>query len=65
MRPNSRLWLIAVLIVFSATYAVIVKKDYTLAYAVALGYIAVVLTVLVVLSCFKKPNEPRQPSHER
>jgi hypothetical protein len=49
------LWTIAVLIVFSATYAVIVKKDPGLGYAFALGYIALLLTVIVILTCWKKP----------
>lgn len=49
MTPKNRLWLVAALIVFSATYALIVKKDQDLAYATALGYIAILLTVLVYL----------------
>lgn len=49
MTPNRRLWLVAVLIVLSATYAVIVNRDRSLSYALALGYIAVLLTVLVYL----------------
>lgn len=49
MTPNKRLWLVAAVIIFSATYAVIVTRDKSMAYAMALGYIAVLLTVLVYL----------------
>lgn len=49
MTPNRRLWLVAVLIVLSASYAVIVTRDRSLAYALALGYIAIMLTVIVYL----------------
>lgn len=55
MTPNKRLFVIAVLLILSATYAVIVKRDQSLAYAVALGYIAMILTALFILSCWKKP----------
>lgn len=57
MTPNKRLWLVAALIIFSATYAVIVKKDTSLAYAMALGYIAVLLTVLVYLHICGRNNK--------
>lgn len=57
MTPNKRLWLVAALIIFSATYAVIVKKDTSLAYAMALGYIAVLLTVLVYLHICGRKNK--------
>jgi uncharacterized membrane protein len=49
MTPVKRLWLIAGLIVLSASYAVIVKKDHDLAQLLALGYIAIMLTVLVYI----------------
>ena len=56
MTPSNRLWLIAGLIILSAAYAVIVKRDYTMAYALALGYIAVLLTVLVYLHICGRSN---------
>lgn len=54
--PSRRLWLIAVLIVLSAAYAVIVTRDKSLAYALALGYIAILLTVLVYLHIIGRRN---------
>lgn len=54
--PSRRLWLIAVLIVLSAAYAVIVKRDTSLAYALALGYIAIMLTILVYLHIAGRRN---------
>lgn len=55
MTPHRRLWLLAALIVISAMYAVVVEKDPELAYAVALGYIAIMLTILIVTACWKRP----------
>lgn len=55
MTPNRRLWLIAILLIISAAYAVIVAKDQGLAYALALGYIAILLTILVILHVWKQP----------
>jgi hypothetical protein len=49
MTPNKRLWLIGGLLILSAAYAVIVKRDASLGAALALGYIAIMLTVLVYL----------------
>lgn len=55
MTANNRLWLIAGLIVFSAGYALLVKKDPELADNVWRIYIAIMLTTLVVLNVWKKP----------
>lgn len=57
MTPHKRLWLVAALIIFSATYAVIVTRDKSLAYASALGYIAVLLTILVYLHICGRSNK--------
>jgi hypothetical protein len=60
MAPSKRLWLIAGLIVLSAAYAVIVKRDPGLAYGLALGYIAIMLTILVYLHiCGRNHDEHR------
>jgi ABC-type uncharacterized transport system permease subunit len=64
MTPNKRLWFIFVLIVLSAAYAVLVKTDQSLAYAVALGYIGIMLTILIITQCFKKPRKPSQEDCE-
>lgn len=55
MTPHNRLGVVAGVIVISAGYAVLVKKDPNLASAVASGYVALLLTVLFVLNVWKKP----------
>lgn len=55
MTPNTRLGLLAGIIVFSAAYAVIVRKDPALASAIAAGYVAALLTVLALVSFWRKP----------
>lgn len=55
MTPANRLWALAVLIILSAAYALLVKKDPALAQVVALGYIAVMLTILIITTCWKRP----------
>ena len=54
MTPQSRLKLIALLIVGSAGYAMLITKDVELAKVVGLGYVCVLLTILVVLHLGKK-----------
>lgn len=55
MRPSTRLWLIAGIIVLSAVYAVLVVEDRNLAAAISSGYVALLLTVTLVLNVWKKP----------
>lgn len=55
MTPSNRLWLIAVIIIISAGYAVLVKKDPELAAAIASGYVALLATAVVLLNVWKKP----------
>ena len=55
MTANNRLWVIAGLIILSAGYAVLVKKDPNLAAAVASGYVAILLTVFLVINIWKRP----------
>lgn len=54
MGPNSRLLLCAAMIVLSAVYGVLVSKDPSLASAISGGYIAVLLTIFVVVNVWKK-----------
>lgn len=54
MNPRLRLWLCAGMILLSAIYAVLVSKNVELAKAAALGYIAVMLTVIVIINVWKK-----------
>lgn len=53
MSPRLRLWLCVTVILVSSSYAVLVNKNVELAKAVALGYIAVVLTLLAVVKIGK------------
>lgn len=55
MNPRLRLALCAVMILLSAGYAVLVSKDKDLAEAVALGYIAVLLTIFTIVNVWKRP----------
>lgn len=48
MSPKTRLWVLFVLIVLSAGYAVLIKKDPSTASALALIYVAFLLTVIVI-----------------
>jgi hypothetical protein len=49
MAPNRRLWLIVLLVVLSAGYAVITKQNVSLGYALAVVYIAILIKVLLYL----------------
>lgn len=53
MTPNTRLRLIAIMIMFSAIYAVLIVADRDLAGVIAVGYIALVLTVFVAVNAWK------------
>jgi len=55
MTANNRLWLIAALIILSAGYALLVKKDPGVAAAIASGYVAILLTGVALLNLWKKP----------
>lgn len=55
MTPRARLNLLAGIIIFSAAYAVIVRKDPSLASALASGYVALLLTVLAIVTFWRKP----------
>lgn len=55
MTPNIRLMLLAGMLVLSAAYAVLVEKDPSVASALALGYVAFILSVFLIISCWKKP----------
>jgi hypothetical protein len=54
MKPRTRLSWIAVVIVASAIYAVLVKKDPDVAQAVMLGYVGVLLTIFFLNEVWKK-----------
>lgn len=55
MTPSLRLKLCVATIGMSTIYAVIVAKDPQLASAIAVGYVAILLTVFVLVHFWKKP----------
>lgn len=54
MTPRLRLYICAAMILLSALYAVLVAKNLEIAKAVALGYIAIMLTLLVMVNLWKR-----------
>lgn len=55
MTPKTRLSWVGAVIVVSAFYALLVKKDPDVASAVAMGYVALFLTAFVLIERWKKP----------
>lgn len=55
MKPSLRLALVAMIIVGSALYGLIVVKSPQLASAVSSGYVAVFLTVFAIVNLWKSP----------
>lgn len=55
MGPNTRLRWTGGMILVSAGYAVLVAKDPEVAQAIALGYVALLLTIFVLVGTWKKP----------
>lgn len=56
MTPKTRLKVIAGLLILSSIYAFLVGYDPAVARTIALGYIALMLTVLVLISFWKRPH---------
>jgi tryptophan-rich sensory protein len=54
MQANTRLALCGVVIVLSALYGLLLEQDRRLAEAVAIGYIAIMLTLLLVVNIWKR-----------
>lgn len=55
MRPRTRLALSLAMIVASASYGLLIVEDTNIAEAVAMGYVAVLLTVFFAVNLWKKP----------
>jgi len=55
MKAHTRLTMSAVMIILSALFAVLVSKDSQVASAVALWYVAILLTVFFLSTVWKKP----------
>lgn len=56
MRPNTRLFWVAVTIVGSAVYAMLVSWNRPLTTTLTVAYIAVILTIFVANEVWKKPD---------
>lgn len=54
MTSSSRLRVSAIMILFSACYAVLVAQDREMAETVAIGYIAVVLSTFILVNLWKR-----------
>jgi FtsH-binding integral membrane protein len=55
MPASTRLALVAFVLVGSAAYAVLVKKDPSVASAIAVGYVALLVTIITALQIWRKP----------
>lgn len=55
MTPTSRLKVVVGLLTLSTIYALLVGWNIELARAIAVGYCGLMLTALVLISCWKKP----------
>lgn len=55
MKPETRLILVAVIIIGSSLYALLVVRDPSLASAVATGYVAIFLTIFTLINLWKRP----------
>ena len=53
MKPNARLGWVAVILVGSAVYAILITKDPDIASAIMLGYVGVLLTIFIVNEIWK------------
>lgn len=54
MSASLRLFLCGVLILVSAVYAVLVARNPAFAAAIAAGYVAIVVTVMLIVNLWKK-----------
>ena len=54
MTPKCRLILIVLVIVGSAAYAVLVKKDPSTASAIAIGYVAFLVSIITLIQVWRK-----------
>lgn len=55
MTAKTRLALIALVIIGSAAYAVLVKQDPSTASAVAVGYVALLVTIIAAIQIWRRP----------
>lgn len=55
MTAHKRMLVIAALILLSAVYSLLVKKDQEIAETIAVGYVAILLTGMLLINVWKKP----------
>lgn len=55
MTARTRLAVLAGVIIISAAYALLVKKDPQVAAAIASGYVAISLTIFLLVHVWRKP----------
>lgn len=55
MTSNSRMQIAVLIVVFSALYALLIAKDPGIASAISSGYVAIVLTAILISNVRKKP----------
>lgn len=55
MTSTTRLQVCGVILVISAAYAVLLAQDTEVASAIASGYVALLLTAIVLVNVWKKP----------
>lgn len=56
MTPSTRLRMSALMILLSAIYGVLIAQDPNTATAIALGYVAALLTAIILTNIWKKPQ---------
>lgn len=57
MRPNTRLFWAAVMIFGSSLYGVLIFYNPRVASSIALGYIALILSIFIAIELWKKPHD--------
>lgn len=57
MAPKTRLFWVAVIIIGSFVYGIVIVANPRVASAIMLGYIAVLLTIFIVVDVWKKPHD--------
>lgn len=57
MRPSTRLFWAAVMIFGSSLYGVLIVYNPRVASSIALGYIALILSIFIAIELWKKPHD--------
>lgn len=57
MGPRARLFWVAVMILGSAMYGVLISYNPRIASSIALGYIALILSIFIAIELWKRPHD--------